>query len=261
MAAGRGLAARLRRGAVPRLGTRRFFEVDALRGVAVVMMVIYHVVFDLYFFQITDAVFTTRFWPIFGKATAVAFISLAGVSLAISYNRSPATWGRFARRGLRIWAWGVLLSVLTWVALGPLLFIKFGVLHLIGLSVALSYPLLRHRRLNLVLALAILALARPLSPIAAEYAWTSWLGFHIEGYYPVDHFALVPWYGVFLLGLFAGNTIYRGYRRAFELPDLSRLGAVRLLAAMGQHSLPIYLLHQPLLLAVFFLFGMGEMRA
>ena len=38
----------------------RFWEIDVVRGVAVVMMVVYHFVFDLYFFQITDAILPYR---------------------------------------------------------------------------------------------------------------------------------------------------------------------------------------------------------
>jgi uncharacterized membrane protein len=39
----------------------RFWEVDILRGMAVVMMVIYHFMYDLYFFQVTNAIFTLPF--------------------------------------------------------------------------------------------------------------------------------------------------------------------------------------------------------
>lgn len=85
---------------------RAFWEVDALRGIAIVLMVIYHFVYDLYFFQITDAIFTNPFWFYFQRVDASTFILLVGVSLSISYTRavkkegtSRALAGKFMQRG------------------------------------------------------------------------------------------------------------------------------------------------------------------
>lgn len=87
---------------------RRFWEIDAVRGVAVIMMVIYHLMYDLYSFRITDAIFTVPFWFYFQRVTASTFIALAGVSLAVLAQRAAvqgiagaALFWQNSRRGLR----------------------------------------------------------------------------------------------------------------------------------------------------------------
>ena len=77
-------------GAWTRSPTGRMWEIDALRGVAVVMMVVYHFMYDLYYFQVSDAIFSMRFWFYFQRATASTFILLVGISLAIAAQRSSA---------------------------------------------------------------------------------------------------------------------------------------------------------------------------
>jgi uncharacterized membrane protein len=69
---------------------------------------------------------------------------------------------------------------------------------------------------------------------------------------------LIPWFGIALLGIFVGFTLYaRGIRR-FVLPDLSHTAPVRGLTFLGKHSLLIYLIHQPILLTILILVGIGS---
>ena len=68
----------------------RFWEIDALRGTAVVMMVIFHTVFSLSFFDIVNIDVVYGFWRVFALATATLFILIAGVSLSISSARARA---------------------------------------------------------------------------------------------------------------------------------------------------------------------------
>jgi hypothetical protein len=47
-----------------------------MRGMAVVMMVIYHFLYDLYYFRGTDSIFANPFWFYFQRTTATLFIAL-----------------------------------------------------------------------------------------------------------------------------------------------------------------------------------------
>jgi uncharacterized membrane protein len=60
----------------------RFWEIDALRGVAIVMMVIYHLVYDLVLFGYYQASAVTGPWRVFARVTA----SLIGDQL----HKTPA---------------------------------------------------------------------------------------------------------------------------------------------------------------------------
>lgn len=248
----------------------RFWEIDAARGVAVVMMVIYHFVYDLYFFQITDVIFTNRFWFYFQRITASTFITLVGISLAIIYQRAAAkgqtgrglAW-RLVQRGTRIFGWGLVISLGTYLALGPVMYIKFGILHFIGFAIAISYPFLRYHWLNVSLGILLIVAGKILQQYTFDLPWLVWLGFEPANHAYVDYFPAIAWFGVVLLGIAAGNFLYRASGRVFALPDLSGWGPVAALRRMGQHSLPIYLLHQPILFALLipllWLLGIGNL--
>lgn len=235
----------------------RFWEIDAARGVAVVMMVIYHLMYDLYFFRVTDAIFTVPFWFYFQRVTAGAFIALAGLSLAVLTQRSAAQgnagaalfWQNF-RRGLRILGWGLVITFVTRIALGSELAIIFGILHFLGVAIVLSYPFLHLRWLNLAMGLLVYAIGLFLRQQTFDLPYLIWLGFEPENHVYVDYFPIFPWFGVLLIGIFVGNSLYASLRRCFAPPDLSGWWPIRQLECLGRHSLPIYLLHQPVLLAV-----------
>ncbi|MEZ4658418.1 MAG: heparan-alpha-glucosaminide N-acetyltransferase domain-containing protein [Caldilineaceae bacterium] len=89
----------------------RLWEVGALRGVAIVMMVTYHLMWDLWFFRlVANQTFLSLFWELFQRTTASLFLLLVGVSLTISYNRRRVDsahsllWA-YAARALHFWLW------------------------------------------------------------------------------------------------------------------------------------------------------------
>ncbi len=241
-------------------GIQRFWEVDSLRGVAIVMMVTFHLMWDLWYFRVLpDVVLWAGFWKYFQRTTAILFILLVGVSLTISYHRTLAKRGtqglylKFLVRGLRIFALGMVITVVT--ALLKIGYVDFGVLHLIGFSVAAAYPFLRYRWLNLALWAAFFVGGHFIQQMYVDTRWLVWLGLAPHGYAPNDFFPLIPWFGVVLLGVFLGNTLYPEGRRAFLLPDLSAWLPFRALEFLGRHSLLIYMVHQPILFAILALFG------
>src|SRR5918995_1389981 len=137
----------------------RFWEVDAARGVAILMMVVYHTTYDLDTLSGYDIQSTAGYWSLFADATAGLFLFLVGVSLAISRARTGLTgwrlFGKYVARGLRILAYGMVLTAI-FLALGMGI-VAFGILHLIGVSIILAYPFLRLRFTNLVLGVLIFA--------------------------------------------------------------------------------------------------------
>jgi uncharacterized membrane protein len=244
-------------------GFERLWEVDALRGLAILMMVLYHLLFDLVAlggFTIADF---GGFWRLWARATATLFITLAGLSLTLSYDRA-VSWAapgaglfpKFLRRGLRVFGCGLLITAATWL-LYPGEVVTFGILHFIGAGIVLAYPFLRVGRWNLLLGLACLAAGFALQSqdVALPFPWLLWLGLPPYNYATFDYFPLLPWFGLMLLGIWIGGRLYAGGRRAFPLPNLSGAPPVRLLGFLGRHSLLIYLIHQPILLGGLALLG------
>jgi uncharacterized membrane protein len=241
----------------------RFWEVDAARGVAILMMVGYHLTYDLDTFGGYDIESTSGFWAYFADATASAFLFLVGISLAISYARAGARrgiFGRYLRRGLRIFGYGMALTIVFSVlGMGV---VAFGILHLIGVSIILAYPLLRYRFANLILGASIIAVGWYLraQDVSSESPFLLPLGVLPTDLPMPDYRPLLPWFGVVLLGLFAGNVLYGCGKQPAGVPREAPL-VVKPLLPLGRNSLFIYLVHQPILLALLAGLGVIEIGA
>jgi uncharacterized membrane protein len=236
----------------------RYWEVDAARGVAIIMMVVYHTTYDLDALGGYDIDATSGNWALFADATAGLFLFLVGVSLAISRARTSLTgwrlFGKYLARGSRIFVYGMILTVVFSVL--HMGIVAFGILHLIGVSIILAYPFLKLRFTNLVLGVLVFVAGRYVlaQDLVSENFWLLPFGVVPEGVIMPDYRPLLPWFGVVLIGLFFGNVTYAEGRRPTSLPNKAPLPA-RPLLPLGRNSLFIYLIHQPIVIAVLALTG------
>jgi uncharacterized membrane protein len=232
--------------------------VDAARGVAIIMMVVYHLTYDLDAFGGYGIEATTGFWARFADATASLFLFLVGVSLAISHARSGGDrFGKYLLRGLRILGYGMVLTgVFLIFGMG---IVAFGILHLIGVSIVLAYPFLNLRLANF--SLGILVFVVGMYVMAQDPSGSPWLlpfGVVPEGLLMPDYRPLLPWFGVVLIGLGFGNVVYGGGTRPRILPQKTP-AVSRPLLPLGRNSLAIYLVHQPILILLLSLFGIVDL--
>jgi uncharacterized membrane protein len=68
--------------------------------------------------------------------------------------------------------------------------------------------------------------------------------------YTLDYFPLLPWFGLVLLGIAIGDGLYEGSSRKFRMPNITKYKPVKIFQWCGQHSLGLYLLHQPIIAGV-----------
>lgn len=231
----------------------RFWEVDFLRGTAVVLMIFFNYAFTLRYFGIYTVGGEWAFWWLFPRIIAGTFIFLMGMSLTLSYHRSKdAQFKKYLLRGLKIFGYGLAITIVTWLYMREG-FVVFGILHFIGLSTILAYPFLRYGRLNFLLGALALFAGFLLSQYTLNSAWLLWLGLVPVGFYTIDYFPLLPWFGLTLIGIAAGNLLYSKGKRRFRMPELSHAPPVQTFSFLGRHSLLIYLAHQPVLLAALYL--------
>lgn len=237
----------------------RFWEIDFLRGVAIIMMIIYHILFDLYFFDIVKINLYSLSFHLFLYPIGTTFLLLVGISLTLSYSRIKNILSekeiefKFLKRGIMIFTLGLILTVFTWFFLGSG-FILFGVLHCIGLCIILSIPFLKYRFFNLSLGIILVFIGIILRAMVFDFPYLLWVGFVPRGFYTVDYFPLLPWFGVTLIGIFIGNALYVDYKRSFHITDLSNFKAVKILSFLGKNSLVVYFVHQPVILGLIYLF-------
>jgi uncharacterized membrane protein len=243
---------------------RRLWEVDTLRGTAIILMICYHFIFDLAYFGVYSGYMLSTPWQLFARSIGSTFIFVLGVSLVLRANRlkpeldDRQLFLKYLLRGAKIFAWGMVVTAVTYFLL-PYGFVVFGILHLLGLSTILAYPFLRSRLASLAGGVTVIVLGIIVARFTSPSPWLVWLGVRQLGRYMVDYYPILPWFGIALFGVFAGLTLYPGGTPRFTLPDLSQKAPIRGLTFLGRHSLLIYLIHQPILLAILFLVGVASL--
>ena len=229
----------------------RYPEIDMVRGVAILMMILFHTLFDLNYFHILSLEIYTGFWHYFAFATASLFLLVVGISLGISRARAkPGLSGhrlvlKFVYRGAGIFLLGLLVTLGTWLYLREG-FIVFGILHLIGVSIMISPLFFRFKKGNIALGILFILTGYVFSLISGP-VWLLPLGIHPPDFLSVDYEPLFPWTGMVLIGIGAGGYLYPEGMRRFTLPKIPRFFILPL-AFLGRHSLLIYLVHQPIII-------------
>ena len=229
----------------------RYQEIDMLRGIAILMMILFHTLLDLNFFMIFPVEISTGFWRYFAFATASLFLLIVGISLTLSKTRAKrvisghALVQKFVYRGTGIFLLGLLVTAGTWLYLKEG-FIVFGILHLIGVSIVISPLFFRFKKLNAVLGLLFIAVGIFFTSITGPI-WLLPLGIHPASFYSFDYEPLFPWFGVVLIGMGLGEYLYPENVRRFALPQIPSV-FMQPLAFLGRHALMIYLVHQPVII-------------
>ncbi|HIK01656.1 TPA: DUF1624 domain-containing protein [archaeon] len=227
----------------------RLWEIDALRGIAITAMIAFHFLFDLNYFGSLGWKIGQGGWWIFARSIALTFILLVGISLTLSYNRNRRSLEHYTRRGLKIFSWGLLITAVTWIFLEEGT-IYFGILHFIGLSVILAYPFLARRKSAFVVGLLALFAGIIMMETRVQTYSLLWLGIAPANFYTFDYFPLFPWFGYVLFGIFIGNSFYKKGKRHYRLPDFSKMKVIKFLSFLGRNSLLLYLIHQPISIAL-----------
>ena len=220
----------------------RIWELDALRGVCILCVIVVHFLFDLSFFGGLDL--TLPAWYVFLQEYGGAiFVVLSGGCVTLG--------SKSVRRGLIVFACGMLITAVTYGMYrlgmsGADVVVKFGVLHLLGVCM-LVYPAFKKLppATLTVLGLVIAITGYAIRGVVVPQRWLFPLGLTYEGFTSSDYFPLFPQLGYFLIGAAIGKTAYR--EKKTLLPgSFQKTPVARFFCWCGRQSLFIYLLHQPI---------------
>ncbi|MEP0518709.1 MAG: heparan-alpha-glucosaminide N-acetyltransferase [Hyphomicrobiales bacterium] len=228
----------------------RLHTIDALRGVALFAMIVFHASWNVDFFGFAHlGVLSHTGWVWFARGIAGSFIFLAGVSFVLADRAGQDKKSRW-RRILKIAIAATAVSIVTY-SIFPDSFVYFGILHHIALASLLAWPLLRLNSVFLAVVAVGLVLVHETYVLPfSQTRWLAWIGLS-ENVPPAnDYVPLLPWFAVFVTGLAVGQTLTL---QATVLKVLSNSYRwFKPLVWMGKRSLIIYLLHQPILFGMAF---------
>ena len=230
---------------------KRIWELDVLRGVCILGVVIVHLIYDLVdLYSIIEWEYPAAFQFVKDWG-GIIFLLLSGVCVTLG--------SRSVRRGLIVLACGMVCTAATYgmyyfnmANIGIIIY--FGVLHCLGVCMLL-WPLFKKCPWWLLASAGALLNALGFyirSGVYVDYPWLVPLGLHPTDFQSSDYFPLLPYFGFFLLGAALGKTVYG--KKQTLLPNVNESNPViRFFLLCGKHSLWIYLLHQPLLSSICYL--------
>lgn len=237
----------------------RITEIDVARGILVSAMVAYHCAYSGKFlgvWQLDLSEGSLAWWS--ARIIAAGFVAVSGMVAAVSALRRAGArrprerFGSRLRGGATLLGFGMVMTIVTLLALGPTAFVGFGVLHLLGCLRLVDGPIARRRVPSLFLGVAMVAAGLYLGPLRFSFPWLFFLGFRPDSYYPIDYFPVLPWAGWYFLGVFAGNALYPA-GTAWLTPPAQVRRALAPVAFLGRHSLAIYVCHVPPILGILYL--------
>lgn len=228
---------------------KRIWELDAARGICILGMVAVHFIFDLtqlyqlVSWQLPEALLFLQNWG------GVLFLLISGICVTLG--------SRSIQRGSIVFSCGMLCTAVTagMVFLGladKRMLIYFGILHCLGICMLL-WPLIKTLPAGALAAIGTAVVLAGLwldANVRVSFSWLIPLGIMPWGFVTADYFPLLPYAGFFLVGTALGRLLYA--KKQSLLPGVNADDPVlRFLQWTGRHSLPIYLLHQPVLTGLF----------
>jgi len=236
---------------------RRAGLLDEIRGADIILMILYHLGYNLVFIFGVDVPFYRSFaMPYIQPLIAGTFIVLSGISCR--YSKSNV------KRGIKTFLLGMLLTVVTLIFM-PSELIYFGILHFMGAAMIL-FALLRPAldRMPPVTGIPVfLFLYVFTSRLSSGYLglpgvftvtlpaflygnpYLLPLGFYAAG---SDYFPLIPHLFLYFAGSYAGVLFIRDF-----FPAWAYKTRFQILSKIGRHTIIIYLLHQPVLMGILLL--------
>ncbi|MBU2701049.1 putative membrane protein [Sporomusaceae bacterium BoRhaA] len=223
----------------------RIWEIDFLRGVAILLMIALHIIVDLSDFYNYQVKYLSGFWYVEGKVSAILFMCVAGISSTLSQNSD--------RHGCKVFLWGMILMIITF-KYDTQTYIRFGILHFLGISL-LSVRWIKRLPYSwlAVIALVSIILGQIFASRYTSLPYLLPIGLVTQDFSSMDYYPLFPWYGVFIVGVMLGKRLYQKEKRSYFSFTFAHPFVV-----FGQHSFIIYLIHQPILLAL--LYGIYKVK-
>ena len=222
--------------------SKRYLEVDFIRGFALILMVGFHLAFDLNYFHYIDINIRHGLdWRYFRYLILSLFIGTVGISLVLA-NQNGINYQKVFSRAAKLLLASLAISAASYF-MNPNMWIYFGVIHFILVGSLLGLFFIRIPKIALGLGMVIIILFNMgllnmhwlYEPLKAPL--------HLPRV-TEDLVQFFPWFAAVLIGIYIGDKKY------FDI-GLQPSRAVNAVVFLGRHALLIYLIHQPILFGIF----------
>lgn len=235
---------------------QRYHLIDALRGFALLDMIIFHLLYDVFVIYGGDFRWATAPWTVVWERIGCAlFIIISGVSLNFTNCG--------IRNGIKLNLLGLLITAVTVIAIHEQA-IYFGVLNFLGCAMIIcqvAKPLLNKINSFVGMAVCFVLCAftygvptgyvgvfdTPLVTLPKGlyvFRALAIFGFPDKGFFSTDYFPLIPWIFLFACGYFVWRVI-----KSLNIDHLFRF-KIPPFGFIGRHTLIIYIIHQPILMGI-----------
>lgn len=219
----------------------RYVEIDLIRTCAIIGMIVYHTLFmGWFFFQWENRPLEGWQW-ILARSTSTTFLLLVGISFVLASQRKHTAteiWQRAFRRGATVFGAGMIVTAFTFLFIEGV-YIRFGILHCIGVSMMILPFFRTFKEWNLLFAFLFIVIGLLMEDIALSTGFFMPLGMPGPDFRSLDYFPLFPNFGTVLIGLAVGSFLFERINLKPHLDPQTW----RLITWPGRHSLIVYLVH------------------
>ena len=213
------------------MSNQRDTSLDLMRGIAIIMMIAFHFIYDLNTFGFTEIPLFTHWLGVAWRCLIVfLFLSAVGISLVFAHSKG-IQYKKFLRRLFYLGMAALTVSFGTYIMF-PDGWVYFGILHLIWVSSLIALAFINQPKTSLLIALLILI------GFIFEQPNLNIISNIFESYLPIgsiDYYPLFPWISFVFVGIYLGHNPY--HQKIFTVQS-------NILESMGKHALIIYLTHQ-----------------
>lgn len=215
---------------------KRILEIDVLKILAILLMIIFHIIYDLNEFVNIDVEYSSGMWYWIGKSAAFLFIFLAGINSGFSRH--------CVRRGVIVFSFGMLITLVTFIFFRSE-YIKFGILHLLGVCM-IMFPIIKRINKWALIAISITILYLYFGHILDDSSFMLFFN-NFFGGPSLDYYPLFPYSSLFILGAATYKSFY--YKK---ISLFNKYTTNKIISFISRHALAIYLIHQPIILGIIF---------
>lgn len=246
---------------------KRLHFIDEYRGFWLINMIIYHGIWDLvYIFGCNWQWYKSDMAFFWQQSICWSFIFISGFCWQMGRNK--------LKNGLQVFGAGIVITLATLIFM-PDSRVIFGVLTLLGASMLLMIPCdVVFRKINpwigIIICFVLFLFIYPVNdgylgigsieiiqlPRELYSSWlTTYLGFPEPGFWSTDYFSLLPWFFLYAVGYFAYRVVFKGeeHKQVVAIQRMLEKSVCSPLGWIGRNSLVIYMLHQPVVYGLLYL--------